>query len=225
LFDAQKLTFAFIVARGTKEGRFMGQEKTCKLLLGKKLTEGKALLESEELIFRGKDLRLKIPFRQMTAIQAKDGWLRLKFSAGAAAFELGEHAAKWAEKIRNPKSLIDKLGVKPEHRISVLGVRGEEFRRDLQSRTGNVSDGKVAPDSDIIFLGADVPADLDRMGALRESLRPNGAIWVIYPKGQKHITEAGVFAAGKQAGLVDVKVASFSPTHTALKFVIPVDRR
>jgi hypothetical protein len=48
---------------------------------------------------------------------------------------------------------------------------------------------------------------------------------VVYPKGQKHITEAGVFAAGKQAGLVDVKVASFSATHTALKFVIPVDRR
>jgi hypothetical protein len=207
------------------EGRFMGQEKTCKLRLGRKLTEGKALLESEELIFRGKDLRLKIPFRQMSSIEAKDGWLRLNFSEGAAAFELGGHAAKWAEKIRNPKSLIDKLGVKPEHRVSVLGVRGEEFRRDLQSRTGNVSDGKVAPDSDIIFLGADAPADLDRMGALQASLKPNGAIWVIYPKGQKHITEGGVFAAGKQAGLVDVKVASFSPTHTALKFVIPVDRR
>ena len=28
-------------------------------------------------------------------------------------------------------------------------------------------------------------------------------------------------AAGKQAGLVDVKVVSFSPTHTAEKFVIP----
>jgi hypothetical protein len=203
----------------------MGQEKTCKLRFGRKLTEGKALLESEELIFRGKDLRLKIPFRQMSSVEAKDGWLRLNFSEGAAAFELGGHAAKWAEKIRNPKSLIDKLGVKPEHRVSVLGVRGEEFRRDLQSRTRDVSDDKVAPDSDIIFLGADTTQDLDRMCALWPSLKPNGAIWVIYPKGQKHITEGGVFGAGKQAGLVDIKVASFSPTHTALKFVIPLDRR
>ena len=32
-------------------------------------------------------------------------------------------------------------------------------------------------------------------------------------------------AASKKAGLVDVKVASFSPTHTALKLVIPVSRR
>lgn len=32
-------------------------------------------------------------------------------------------------------------------------------------------------------------------------------------------------AAGKAAGLVDVKVVSFSPTHTAEKFVIPVKDR
>jgi hypothetical protein len=31
--------------------------------------------------------------------------------------------------------------------------------------------------------------------------------------------------AGKLAGLVDVKVARFSDTHTAEKFVIPVARR
>jgi hypothetical protein len=32
-------------------------------------------------------------------------------------------------------------------------------------------------------------------------------------------------AAGKAAGLVDVKVVSFSDTHSANKFVIPKDKR
>ena len=32
-------------------------------------------------------------------------------------------------------------------------------------------------------------------------------------------------AAGRKAGLKDVKVVGFSPTHTALKFVIPVENR
>jgi hypothetical protein len=32
-------------------------------------------------------------------------------------------------------------------------------------------------------------------------------------------------AAGKAAGLVDVKVVSFSSTHTAEKFVIPISKR
>jgi len=31
--------------------------------------------------------------------------------------------------------------------------------------------------------------------------------------------------AGKRAGLVDVKVARYSETHTAEKFVIPLARR
>jgi hypothetical protein len=56
-------------------------------------------------------------------------------------------------------------------------------------------------------------------------LKPAGAIWVIYPKGVKDITQAEVMAASKNACLVDVKVASFSPTHTALKLMIPVSKR
>ena len=203
----------------------MGQEVNCKLRLGKRLAEGKALLESQELIFRASDLRLKIAFQQMISVEAKDGWLRIRYPDGMVALELGAQAPKWADKILHPKSLIDKLGVKPGMRISVVGLGDGDFRRDLAARTQDVVEGKATPDSDLIFLGANGPKDLDRLRALQQSIQPNGAIWVVYPKGQQHITEAGVFTAGKQAGLVDVKVASFSPTHTALKFVIPVSRR
>ena len=51
------------------------------------------------------------------------------------------------------------------------------------------------------------------------------ALWIVYPKGQKAITENDVIAAGRKAGLKDVKVVAFSPTHTALKFVIPLAQR
>jgi len=47
----------------------------------------------------------------------------------------------------------------------------------------------------------------------------------VYPKGQKQITENDVIAAGRKSGLKDVKVVGFSPTHTGLKFVIPVEKR
>ena len=203
----------------------MGQELTCKLRLGKRLAEGKALLETEELIFRGGELRLKIPFREMNSIEAKDGWLRVNCADGVAAFELGAHAAKWAEKIKNPKSLIDKLGVKKGFRIAVLGVNDAVFRRDLEAQTREIADGKAAKDSDIIFFGAERTEELKELRGLQKSLKANGSIWVVYPKGQKQITENDVLVAGKQAGLVDVKVARFSSAHTALKFVIPTARR
>jgi hypothetical protein len=65
------------------------------------------------------------------------------------------------------------------------------------------------------------PADLDRLPALARALAPAGGLWVIRPKGRAAVTEAEVRAAARGAGLVDVKVASFSPTHTADRFVIP----
>jgi hypothetical protein len=78
---------------------------------------------------------------------------------------------------------------------------------------------------DLIFYGAAALADLDGIGALASGLPPQGALWVVYPKGRKDIRESDVLGAGRAAGLHDVKVARFSDTHTALKFVIPVQRR
>ena len=49
----------------------------------------------------------------------------------------------------------------------------------------------------------------------------DGGIWVVSPKGDPTIRDVDVMAAAKAAGLVDVKVARWSDTHTALKLVIP----
>jgi hypothetical protein len=79
--------------------------------------------------------------------------------------------------------------------------------------------------ADIVFYGADRRQALARLDATRRALKPTGALWIIRPKGSGAITEAEVIAAGRQAGLVDVKVVSFSATHTAEKFMIPRDAR
>ena len=67
----------------------------------------------------------------------------------------------------------------------------------------------------------DTPKDLGRFVSLQRSLAPDGALWSIRPKGRAEISESVVVAAGKAAGLVDVKVARFSDSHTAEKFVRP----
>jgi hypothetical protein len=74
-------------------------------------------------------------------------------------------------------------------------------------------------DADHIYLKAEAATDLRKIPALKRSLRKDGAFWVVRPKGVKVITEAGTQQAGLDAGLVDVKVVAFSPTHTAEKFV------
>jgi hypothetical protein len=201
----------------------MGLEADCKVRYDGQVSRGKALLETQELIFRG-GFRLKFPFREIRSAEARGGELHVQSHAGAAVFELGPQAEKWAFKILNPKSLIDKLGVKPDSRVSVLGVKDETFLTDLAARVPAVSRRKLK-ESDLIFLAADSRDALEQIGPLQDFLKANGGIWVVYPKGRKEIGENDVRAAGKAAGLVDVKVAGFSDTHSALKLVIPVRRR
>ncbi len=79
--------------------------------------------------------------------------------------------------------------------------------------------------SDQIFFGVNSEKDLQRFAALLPSVVPDGALWAIRRKGLADASEAATMAAGKAAGLVDVKVARFSETHTAEKFVRPVASR
>ena len=201
----------------------MGKEAECKAEFDGKRSVGKLQLETDDLRFKG-DLRLKIPLKQIEIASAKSGVLTIKWAAGTARFELGAAAGKWADQINNPKSLLDKLGVKTGQVVSVLGIEDEDFLRELGERAPEYAT-KTQKNADVVFYRADGPADLEELKKLRSTIRPDGAIWVVSPRKRPEIADVVVMAAAKAAGLVDVKVARFSETHTALKFVIPKDQR
>jgi hypothetical protein len=121
--------------------------------------------------------------------------------------------------------LADKLGIRPGQRISVLGVEDAEFLAELSGRVPVFSRGKLLKEADLIFFSAEAAQDLTRLQTLADSIQKSGAIWVVYPKGQKHIREIDVITAAKSAGLVDNKVCSFSASHTALRLCIPISKR
>jgi hypothetical protein len=203
----------------------MGSEAVCLVRFGERVSEGKALLETTELLFRGA-FRLKIPFRAITRLADDNGELTVGFSEGTAVFELGANASKWAAKIRNPRGLLDKLGVKAGHRVAVLGVTDADFLEDLRGHNVEVNDNALLPNADLVFYQADEPKALTRLAELRQSLAAKGAIWVISPKGRAApIKDTDVMAAAREAGLVDTKVVAFSDTHTALKLVVPGAKR
>jgi hypothetical protein len=202
----------------------MGLEAVCVAHFGESVSEGKALLESSDLRFRG-DFRLIIPFTEMRSVAADHGRLEVAFGGGLAVFELGAAAERWADRIQHPPLLIDKLDVMPESRVAILGLDDAGFLAQLRDRTKFVIQHSLAPRLDLIFLRADTPAALERLDALEPFLQRDGAIWVIAPKGRRQLSETAVLHAGRAAGYVDIKVASFSATQTAHKFVIPKERR
>ena len=128
-------------------------------------------------------------------------------------------------KLRYPRSLVDKLGVKPDSRVSLLGEFDQCLRADLRGRASDITEGKAAKGSDIIIVRMAKQADLAKLKALRAAIKPNGAIWVVWPKGRREFREDDVRAFGPGVGLVDVKVVSVSEILSGLKMVIPVAQR
>jgi hypothetical protein len=197
----------------------MGYTANCKLTYEGKAYSGKALLETDYLEFKG-NLKLKVSFKSITAAALEKEALQVKFDGRVAWFDVGAQSEKWLQKILHPKSLLDKLGVKPGYTVCVIKVDNESFLADLQKRVAKVH-GRLVSECDIIFLGAAKESDLGALARCKAAIKKDGAIWVVNPKGQKTFNENHVLAAGKKAGLVDVKVVKFSETHTAHRFVIP----
>jgi hypothetical protein len=219
----------------------MGNEVMCRVRFGKQRSQGKALLETSEIIFRG-DLRLKIPFSQIQSATAKGGNLEIRTKEGLATFELGKGTAeKWLDKILHPKSRIEKLGVKPSAKVALIGFDAgdADFVKEIEELTKEITrtaEPKLPSGVQWIFFQAGTTKHLAHLPKIAKAMRGASALWVVYPKGRSQkgiaagnavdqISENKVLSAGRAAGLKDVKVVGFSPTHTALKFVIPVSQR
>jgi hypothetical protein len=125
----------------------------------------------------------------------------------------------------SPRPLLDKLGVRPGARVALVGLDGpafDAFHALLAERMADVVRGEPLPETDLVFVEADSPAELELLPALRARIRPDGAIWVVSRKGRAAtLRDVDVIAAALAAGLVDNKVVAFSDTHTALRLAVP----
>ena len=207
----------------------MGREARCRVHFQGKTVEAKVLLETKEIVVRG-DLKLRVPLDEARGVTAEGGTLKLSFGQGGIAIDLGDDAARWAKRILAPPSRLDKLGVKSGHTVVLVDGSDAGFARELAERTGAPALTKPKAGADLIFFEARTRKALDGMAKLKAFLRDDGALWVLRPKQSadcRHpdISEKDVMAAGKAAGLTDVKVVAFSDALTAEKFVIPVAQR
>ena len=84
------------------------------------------------------------------------------------------------------------------------------------------------------WLMVEVPAEGSLSAFFRDlekRMESNGALWTVFPKKPFHeklrfpFLWLDVQKAGLAAGLVDNKIAAFSPRLTSIRFVVPVSRR
>ena len=202
----------------------MGAEAKTTLKVGRQSYEGTALLETDELRFRG-ETRMRIALRDVIAVSATDGTLRVEHANGVASFVLGAAAELWATKIRSPRTLADKLGVTRGTVVAVLDVDDREILDDLTAKGAELATGSVPQGAAIVLFRVVRPSQLVQLVTLASRIARNGAIWVVHPRGDASVGDTVIFAAARDAGLTYTKVVRFSERDTAEKLVIPRSAR
>ncbi len=121
------------------------------------------------------------------------------------------------------KSLVDKLGIKPGHQLSLLSAPAN-FDEALGALPAKVVVKRRSGPADVALLFSRDARDLSsRFGVVAKALRDGGMLWVAWPKRASGVatdlTENVVRDIGLTAGLVDVKVCAIDETWSGLKFM------
>lgn len=202
----------------------MGQEVKTSLRFDGRVMEGVALLEADSIAFRG-PVELTVAFSEIHGIDTSPGWLELRTARGLLLFELGAKATVWAEKIRNPRGLIEKLGLEAGKKVAIVGKLDPDLRGDVEASGAKVAKSARGKDFDAIFVAAHAKKDLERLPALREMLREDGAIWIAFAPSSEELRERDVLIAGRSLQMTDSKPLKVSDALSAVRFIIPVAQR
>lgn len=202
----------------------MGKEINCRATVDGRKAEGRLYLETDRLYFRSSTEKLNVATKGVK-VKASKGVLLVTVGKTQDAFELGAVAERWADRIQNPKSLVEKLSVKAGADVAVIGRRDAELVDELINVGAKISTRKSGRDRDWIFVGVEQPSDLKLLEGLTGLIKSNGAVWIVFPKGRADLKAENLIPAGKANGLVDTKIARVSDRLTGVKFVIPIKQR
>lgn len=120
--------------------------------------------------------------------------------------------------------LLQKLGIRDGDQVAFLRTPANYRKMLGPLPTGAKIATGLKPGLDFIHFFAEASATLDAMfPSLKESLAPDGMLWISWPKQASGIrtdlNENVIREFGLSYGLVDVKVCAIDDTWSALKFV------
>ena len=115
--------------------------------------------------------------------------------------------------------------MKPGFRVALVGLKDPVVTAELEGAGAIVAKKLGEGPYDIVLVRLSALSDLPKVKDARGRIVPNGMVWAIWPKGRKEFREDDIRRFGPVAGLVDVKVMSFSDELSGLKLVIPKAQR
>ena len=126
------------------------------------------------------------------------------------------------EKDYSHRTVVQKLGIKPEQRVEVAGDVGTTLRRDVKAAVGRglVRSGEL---DGAIVLVESLDEARDVFSDYRPRLRDTGYLWLITRKRGRegYIDQMKLVPHGKRAGLIDNKTCSIDDERSGIRFVVP----
>ena len=194
----------------------MGLERNAVVRVDRERGDCKVLLEADGLILRGA-IKRQIAPTSMTDLKAADGQLSFQANGESVRIELGDDAEKWLDRILNPRSRCQKLGVKVGQHVCLLGEPEDGIAAAIEEITGTKPFTRLQNGLDLVLLFVEEPESLDQLKGVAAKLEDKGAVWVIFPKGRRDLAHEPVVAAGRKANLSLSKSMAFSDRLTGIR--------
>lgn len=196
----------------------MGLERTTVVFVGARAHACTVHLDATALTCRG-ELKRRFALAGLQHLAVRSGRLEFTSAGEAIGIELGAAAATWLDRIRNPRSRVQKLGVVPDSTVCVLGKAEAEAVAEIAVVLGAAPKARLVAGADLVLCFCQEPDGLARLVSIAPKLGAKGAVWLLWPKGRKDFAHEHVVAAARRAGLSSTKSMGFSAALTGLRFV------
>ena len=120
------------------------------------------------------------------------------------------------------RTVVQKLGIRPDDRVEVVGEVGPGLRRDVKEITGRglVRSGEL--DGAIVLVESMDEAE-ETFDRYRPRLRDTGYLWLITRKRghDSYVNQMLLVPGAKRRGLIDNKTCSIDDERSGIRFVVP----
>jgi hypothetical protein len=130
--------------------------------------------------------------------------------------------AATTERDYSHRTAVQKLGIRPEERVEIVGDVGPGLRRDVKEASGRglVMSGEL--DAAIVLVESIDEAE-EVFDRYRPRLRATGSLWMITRKRghERYINQMLLVPGAKRRGLIDNKTCSIDDERSGIRFVVP----
>ena len=120
------------------------------------------------------------------------------------------------------RTVVQKLGVRPDDRIEITGDVGTGLRGDVKDAIGR---GLVrsGPLDGAVVMVESLPEAQEALVRYRARLREDGYLWLVTRKRghDGYLDQMSIVPHAKRVGLIDNKTCSIDVDRSGIRFVVP----